>query len=925
MAGWRVWVVVLSVLGKNLAESKSLRSASTVTVLDDSQWKETTSLDSQGLIHRDLQSDSRLWDISTPTISYSGLSLDLDHTVRDLIQTSYVRIDIFQDEQCTVPFQNDDYITVDVINDLTAFGDGSGTRQITVSYIINPTTISNSRIITFTSDYPIVSFCTRFNIIDPDNPDQVANFLDTAVAVRVDITTNFQILALLEDEEDNYVVEVFECDESKNPITQTLKTQGSRVRMCIQPNAYTQSFGVVMKSVNRLKLIRGDVSDEVIVPDGVITDLLQTEYLCTPGDTVCAVETTVANRFFYSRGVVSVEGVAWLQYASSSNNRVRKLIEIPFHHRISENEDLVSNGSLFNRRAVEAGGSITPRNFTMSFEVEPSGSDWKAVAFLCDGRNMPFIGEALARPRNVDDDIRVCFMPSREARERGVYVRAISSFFFQQEKRIQFAIKPTSQQEENAIFICNAGEPLCAVKVELSEDFFNNNLKVDGIGEVLLQYGTEPRVRASSSRYLQTTDDFDPTVDAGFAGRSNVTVNFTTDPTYVPPDELTWQEKAEQWWLQTPLFLRIIYVMAALIALLILLCFLWAICCGNPFAKKKTMPEETKGRKIFIQPIFVRNNREKSEPSDRFQDEEEPEVEATRDIPKKQDETASEHLRLENGPTMEKSNSRRFAKPGDNARHQSFLQIEPDYSKSPKMPSRRASTGEMGTTKSPKTPKSEKRPSSKSPKPRRASCDVESSGASTFLDAPKSPGKAMDGSFSRRSSKSPKPGTKGDTDNSPRRSTRSPKPGGAGDMDNSQRQSKRSSKSPKPGLADMDDSARLSTRSSKSLKSGEAGDSALRSNVASPKPRRSKRAMDSTGSSERSMASNKSPLPKRGSTHNSPRRSTRASLKSPIPDNSPTESKLENSARSTTSRKSKRSSTGERKTIPQAPFVADLD
>jgi hypothetical protein len=564
---------------------------------------------------------------------------------------------------------------------------------------------------------------------------------------------------------------------------------------------------------------------------------------------------------------------------------------------------------------VEPGGSITPKNFSMSFEVEPSGSDWKAVAFLCDGQNMPFTGEALMRPRNVDDDIRVCFMPSPEARERGVYVRAISSFYFTQEERIQFAIEPTSQQAENAIFICNAGEPLCAVKVELSGEFFNKNLKVDGIGEVLLQYGTDPRVRSNSSRFLQTNSDFDPTVDAGFAGRSNVTVNFTTDPTYVPPDELTWQEKAEQWWLQTPLFLRIIYVMAALIALLILLCFLWAICCGNPFARKKTVPEESKGRKIFIQPVFMRNENEKSERSE-FHDEEEPEM-ATKDVPPKQDE---ELLRLENGPTMTKSDSRRSVRPTGNARHASLLQIEPDYSKSPKNSSRRASTGTMDTTKSPKSTNS-KGSSSKSPKGRRKSTEVESS-ATALLEAPKSPGKGTDGSVSRRASKSPKPGRKGDTENTVRSSIKSPKPGESSEMDNSQRKSKRVSKSPKkPALSDMDDSARRSTRSSKSMKSGETGDSPRRasSSVTSPKPRRSKRAMDSTGSSERSMSSNKSPLPKRGSSHNSPRRSTRASLKSPIPGNSPTESKPENSVKSSASRKSKRSST---KPIPEVP---DLD
>ena len=134
MGVWRVWFVLAGVLGNNVAESKTLRASSTVSALHDSLVQETKPLHAQVSTHRDLQSDSRLWDISTPSITYSGLNLELDYTVRDLIQTSYVRIDIFQDSQCTVPFQNDNYITVDVINDLTAFGDGSGTRQVSCSH-----------------------------------------------------------------------------------------------------------------------------------------------------------------------------------------------------------------------------------------------------------------------------------------------------------------------------------------------------------------------------------------------------------------------------------------------------------------------------------------------------------------------------------------------------------------------------------------------------------------------------------------------------------------------------------------------------------------------------------------------------------------------------------------------------------------------
>jgi hypothetical protein len=87
-------------------------------------------------IHRQryLQSTTRLWDISTPAMSYSGLELDMVYTVRNQVRTSDVRIHLFRDQQCTLPITDvgnyTKYLAVDVTNDLTAFGDGSGTRQV---------------------------------------------------------------------------------------------------------------------------------------------------------------------------------------------------------------------------------------------------------------------------------------------------------------------------------------------------------------------------------------------------------------------------------------------------------------------------------------------------------------------------------------------------------------------------------------------------------------------------------------------------------------------------------------------------------------------------------------------------------------------------------------------------------------------------
>lgn len=712
-----------------------------------------------------------------------------------------------------------------------------------MNYNINPTTIGNSRIITYTAEDPIVSFCTRFNLIDPSNPGQVANFLDTPVAVRVDITQRFEILAILEDEEDNYGAEAFECDDNNERILEpALKTQGARIRVCVQPDSFTREFGVVMKSINRFKLIRGDVEEDVIVPDGVIKDLIMTQYRCTPGDVVCHLTTEVSNRFFYSRGSVSVEGVAWLQYAYAGERR--GLIEVPFRVGVSNESpqpQLAPPLEMWNRQTLEAGGFIGARDISLTFEVEPSGTDWEAVAFLCDGRNLPLLGNELTRSRNKDDDIRVCVMPSKEARERGVYVREISSFYFEQGELIQFAIQPSALQANNTLYICNSGEPLCAFKIHLSDEFYDKNMNVVGVGEVLLQYGTEPYTSTSTSRRLQD-GEADPTVDAGFAGRTNVLVQFDTDPTYIPPSEQTWQEKADDWWHTTPLFLRIVYVFAAVIGFLILMCFLWAICCGNPFAKRKTVPEGRKSRKIFIQPVFMRQNKgndagdeenstnNQGEPQDR---------DTSNDWETADTNTISASRRLENAPmdAVPEAESAHFATPGTNAFHESFAKIEPDYSKSPRSPkkksSRRMSADDTGSAKSPKRRNSTKGGSSKSPKPKKKSVDVDGIAASASM-SPKSPRK--------KKSVNPGGGTVTSASMSP--------------------------KSPKRKVSLNDSALNSSTRSPTS-------------STRSPKPRRSKRAMDSTGSSARSVSSAKSPLPRRGASSRTGMSPSTRNLKSP--------------------------------------------
>lgn len=671
----------------------------------------------------------------------------------------------------------------------------------------------------------------------------MANSLDTPVALRVDIVDTFEIKGLLEDEEDSYGAEAFECDENNQRIgNPTFKTQGARIRVCVQPDSFTQGYGVAMKSINQFAFTRGDVSQDIIIPDGVIQDLMITTYRCTPGEVICFFETEVSNRFYYSRGTVSATGTAWLQYAGSRRNRRRGLIEVPFFIGGAPSVDMetsldLANPLLWNsrRRMVQAGGFIGARPVSLSFEVEPSGTDWGAVAFLCAGDNKPLVGNALTRTRNKDDDIRVCFMPNDDARAAGVYVRQISSFFFEQaaEEKIQFAVEPSKKPVNRTVFICNAGEPLCALKTELSEDFFDKNLEVVGKGEVLLQYGTDPRIPATTdNRRRSLQDQTDPTVDAGFAGRADVQISFRTDPFYIPPAELTWQEKADQWWHETPLFLRIVYVMAAVIGILILLCFLWAICCGNPFASKKKEVATTKKRKLFVQPVFVRNrnggNGDQGYDNNNNAAGEDGPGDQERDMSKDwevaQDDPVSASRRLENGPMEPVPESESYHFNGQD----SIKAIEPDYSMQPPKSPKRTSSKRSST-------------SSKSPKPRKSKTASEGEGPSP--KSPKRKTKTFDDSFASTGSASGRTST-----------SKSPKPRRSKRADSIQSPTPSDIQSPLPrrGTSVTGASPRKSTRASST-----AGGSARTPKSAKPKRHTMDGSERSTGSSKRTPGSSK--------------------------------------------------------------------
>lgn len=80
------------------------------------------------------QCTARCWDIGSPVIGYRGMQLALDYTVKDLIQEQDVKVELFENADCTRPITRDenDFIVIDILPDLTALGDGSEARTVSL-------------------------------------------------------------------------------------------------------------------------------------------------------------------------------------------------------------------------------------------------------------------------------------------------------------------------------------------------------------------------------------------------------------------------------------------------------------------------------------------------------------------------------------------------------------------------------------------------------------------------------------------------------------------------------------------------------------------------------------------------------------------------------------------------------------------------
>lgn len=152
------------------------------------------------------------------------------------------------------------------------------------------------------------------------------------------------------------------------------------------------------------------------------------------------------------------------------------------------------------------GVNVEPKEKLVTTAME----DFDVDAYQCDRNNQPLSATALSRAMNQGEVIRVCVTPNQEAREEGVFMKAIESFTYYRDYGddigmvTQVAIE-NSQAASNFLtdLWCTPGSLVCAFETVLFASMFLTPGFVDGEGTALLQIGNNAESSRKQRRGLQ--------------------------------------------------------------------------------------------------------------------------------------------------------------------------------------------------------------------------------------------------------------------------------------------------------------------------------------------------------------------------------------------------------------------------------------
>lgn len=463
--------------------------------------------------------------------------------------------------------------------------------QMNVDISMEVQGISESEIVNELNGVSYIAYCLRFQFVDLTTGD-VKEQLDHEIIVGVDLKGSIGITGFLEDEEQNFRADTFFCDEAgRSLVPSGPLIQGNEIRICVSPDANTQNFGVLINRINNLFLLREDsgVSRAIIRDRGVVEDSRITEVSCRTASAVCSVATTPSNAFYTGEGVVIGTGEVVLMY--NYDSRRRRAIRVPFE---------VGHRRVGNLAGLDAGNFT----FRIPFNVKPAEPIHEARMYRCNELNEELTEDEQRQSLYRGDAVRVCAFPDEFAVQSGVSMYQIYSFSFTQPGEYsQIAVSDGGTIGGDTIVLCQSGDPLCVFKTYLSEEFFDEGIPIQGKGEFRLQYGDE-RISV-----FDTGDGVNPAVAGSSIREFSFTITLDDPPAGRNSDFF---DDAENWWNNTPIPMKVLYILAFIIIILLCLICFFILLCGVPdvFNKKEKALEDEEFFKDapFIPPTAVRSN-----------------------------------------------------------------------------------------------------------------------------------------------------------------------------------------------------------------------------------------------------------------------------------------------------------------------------
>jgi len=310
------------------------------------------------------------WSIGQPTIGVEGLEFTFEYPLSTFIDRNMAYYEVY-DANCRAggggTLQQSiikSPLIVDVapgsFTDAANFSvDAKTTAGVKIA--IDPTGIASSSIYSetiianddngSTTKRATITYCMRFGLQTlGDTPIEV-NFLETIVAMNINLSSGFSVDAVSVSPKDRvddsmavtetYKVRGYLCEvglSNRAAVTLDLETalpQGSLITVCVQPDPDALRDGIVMKSIDSFEWIRQSVGGsgsirvrQTAIESGVASTNLLTDFdaqACLGeehGDNnYCQFSSILFADFYRSAGEVFGSGVASMQFGTGTARR----------------------------------------------------------------------------------------------------------------------------------------------------------------------------------------------------------------------------------------------------------------------------------------------------------------------------------------------------------------------------------------------------------------------------------------------------------------------------------------------------------------------------------------------------------------------------------------------------------------------------